>query len=1042
MEYKVIDLYYPVYFIALTAVFINEYYVSDPARYRSTSFSHFIQSDSLKFLLSIAFGAALPALLRELWVNDWAEVYKERCIAIFLCGIINIAVLCSPNSQELSLFWVLIGKFQFFSLIAVASKRACLLNVDEFGIISFILLFLSEIANSFTYVPLEHVKSLRIFSLAVESINFARQLYLVVRRQACESKFALGISDVSHSTTVEWLRETCNAALNLDCIKQRDLRLLSAKSSTIIFPSIACVFCDCYRWEDYGFWVLVCMHLSYYYNMIVILLNVVGMSADLQWRLKTNLEIKKNIIRHLSHQVRNPLNVIVGGLDILKTELDYILQAPENHELQKLMTELCTSCDVAVNVMDDLVYFEDETIVADNLDTRVVVAVNVVVDTAVRWVRRFAREKGLTINILYGPKDAFVLVNSKLIQQALRNLILNAVKFSNQNGVVVLKVMLEGDNVSIKIIDFGSGIAADKLMEISAVLEGGASALPKTGSYVNIVVARSIINRHNGKVSFVSQGIDSGAVITIALPLVLENSDSMVTSAIASMKATVEKAKATAAKALSGEYVSVTDVSAVVPSERKFLTRSRSGSFNIPPSVRATASASSSSASTDSVEDIIDPLRVLIVDDVTSCRKVLNKMLTRKGHICTEVDDGDTCVELMGTDPYADQYDVILIDNSMVRMNGPEACKKLRDVGFTLPIIGITGNALQEDMIDFVNKGANSVLRKPANLDTIMLAIKEAEQSKILRSIGSADSDFSSASEHGSTPPDSSLISMAPLSLHIDTSHEDAMRILIVDDVSSSRKVVNRILTSMGHICTEAEDGDVCLELMGDDPNNPKYDAIMLDNLMPRLTGRAVARILLERGFSNIPIIGVTGETCEADLQEFRESGVQVVLTKPVLPDEVMGALLGVTSRTASIASQDVSSPRPLNVLIVDDSGSARKIVKKALHRQGHLCVEADDGDTCLQMLQHPAMGGFDVVILDNMMSRVDGPSCASYIKEHKLPIAVIGLTSYCSDTEKKFFLQSGADIVLQKPAQPDQLNEALRSIKSRSQPTTPSPIE
>lgn len=55
----------------------------------------------------------------------------------------------------------------------------------------------------------------------------------------------------------------------------------------------------------------------------------------------------------------------------------------------------------------------------------------------------------------------------------------------------------------------------------------------------------------------------------------------------------------------------------------------------------------------------------------------------------------------------------------MPKMTGLEAAKIIRTLGFTYPIIGVTGNALEEDKISFLNAGATTVLIKPVNITVL-----------------------------------------------------------------------------------------------------------------------------------------------------------------------------------------------------------------------------------------------------------------------------------------------------------------------------------
>ena len=62
-------------------------------------------------------------------------------------------------------------------------------------------------------------------------------------------------------------------------------------------------------------------------------------------------------------------------------------------------------------------------------------------------------------------------------------------------------------------------------------------------------------------------------------------------------------------------------------------------------------------------------------------------------------------------------------------MNGPDATRTLREHGFTLPIIGVTGNVLPADKEHFLAAGANQVLPKPLNLASLLSAYSDVVMS-------------------------------------------------------------------------------------------------------------------------------------------------------------------------------------------------------------------------------------------------------------------------------------------------------------------------
>ena len=85
-------------------------------------------------------------------------------------------------------------------------------------------------------------------------------------------------------------------------------------------------------------------------------------------------------------------------------------------------------------------------------------------------------------------------------------------------------------------------------------------------------------------------------------------------------------------------------------------------------------------------------------------------------------DSNDTTVDNISANSkqkYNGKYDAVLMDFNMPKMDGPGATKQLRKLGYRGPIIGVTGNVLDEDKRVFIEAGADKVLFKP--LDTGLL---------------------------------------------------------------------------------------------------------------------------------------------------------------------------------------------------------------------------------------------------------------------------------------------------------------------------------
>jgi signal transduction histidine kinase/ActR/RegA family two-component response regulator len=120
-------------------------------------------------------------------------------------------------------------------------------------------------------------------------------------------------------------------------------------------------------------------------------------------------------------------------------------------------------------------------------------------------------------------------------------------------------------------------------------------------------------------------------------------------------------------------------------------------------------------------------LNFLIVDDSPLNRKMLLRTLRALGHICEEAEDGQEAVEKVKAKMASAEksYSAILIDFVMPNMDGPTATNEIRAMGYTAPIFGVTGNILTSDIDYFIGCGADRVLGKPLNMSIFRSFIDE-----------------------------------------------------------------------------------------------------------------------------------------------------------------------------------------------------------------------------------------------------------------------------------------------------------------------------
>jgi CheY-like chemotaxis protein len=115
---------------------------------------------------------------------------------------------------------------------------------------------------------------------------------------------------------------------------------------------------------------------------------------------------------------------------------------------------------------------------------------------------------------------------------------------------------------------------------------------------------------------------------------------------------------------------------------------------------------------------------ILVVDDSVPNRKMLSRLLTRDQHIVTEAGDGTEAVDIVRESlRRGPAFDLILMDFYMTHMNGPEAVKAIRKLGYSGMILGVSG-VMDDDVHYFIESGANLVLCKPISLAGLWKALR------------------------------------------------------------------------------------------------------------------------------------------------------------------------------------------------------------------------------------------------------------------------------------------------------------------------------
>lgn len=125
---------------------------------------------------------------------------------------------------------------------------------------------------------------------------------------------------------------------------------------------------------------------------------------------------------------------------------------------------------------------------------------------------------------------------------------------------------------------------------------------------------------------------------------------------------------------------------------------------------------------------MMDEHRILIVDDEPEYASLLSERLSARGLKVEIADSGQAAIEKVP----GGNFDVVVLDMVMPDMDGIETLKRLREQEPELQVILLTGHATVEKGVNAMKLGAADFLEKPAELNDLLLKIREAHSRKLL----------------------------------------------------------------------------------------------------------------------------------------------------------------------------------------------------------------------------------------------------------------------------------------------------------------------
>ena len=235
---------------------------------------------------------------------------------------------------------------------------------------------------------------------------------------------------------------------------------------------------------------------------------------------KINEELLENHITKdkffsiISHDLRGPLGGLMQILEILNDDYNSL----DEKEKKEIISEAVGSAKSTYNLMENLlewsriqtgkIKYHPESLELLQLINEITSLYN-----------QNLKNKNISIKVNVEP-DISISADKKMIETILRNLISNAIKFTNQNGAVTLDSVKDDDIIIVKVSDTGIGISEENLSKLFKidVNHSTKGTAKESGTGLGLILCKELIEKHGGKI-WVESKENIGSSFNFTIPL-------------------------------------------------------------------------------------------------------------------------------------------------------------------------------------------------------------------------------------------------------------------------------------------------------------------------------------------------------------------------------------------------------------------------------------------------------------------------------------------------------------------------------------------
>ncbi len=561
--------------------------------------------------------------------------------------------------------------------------------------------------------------------------------------------------------------------------------------------------------------------------------------------LAITTKYKSEFLANMSHELRTPLNSIL---------LLSRLMAENNHE--NLNAEQIEYAQVIQNSGESLLSLIDEILDLSKIESGKMemefqqISIKEITNDLRSLFTPLAREKNLEFDIHIATSTPSRIETDKMrIQQILKNLISNALKFTEKGSVTVNVRKHEADDSMIvfSVKDTGIGIPEDKQRLIFEAFQqaDGSTRRQYGGTGLGLSISRELARLLGGQIELSSEP-DKGSEFRLIIPL---------------------KKPDNAPLTLTQEILGDPSFNEAVKEDIEEETIEKNQSAML---ITQDDSPDKMSEVLHRIENVLknEPRKVLIIEENSVHAKALCYFLENFNIFPAIKKEVDEAIDYLLS---KDQSCVILDHGTF----GDELYATLEKIKQTnglelLPIIVFTGKNVSLMQEGRLKQYVNSIVLKTAHsyqriLDEVSLFLHLKQEKR-------------------QTVPNESLRKLGRL-----TEVLKDKKVLIADDDVRNIFSLSKALENHGMSIISATDGREAIEQL---KANPSIDIVLMDMMMPIMDGyESMMKIRSMAGFGKLPIIAVTAKAMAGDREKCIRSGASDYITKPVDKDQLLSLL-------------------------------------------------------------------------------------------------------------------------------------------------------